>query len=173
MAEIGHEHLHHMAKRLHHANMQVERVTAKVNGIAKKAADTGVTVGSAWLGGALEGVTGGSTVPLINMPWNLFLGLVFTGFSHYTKVSDRIPGGGRQLGNIGEGLLSSWTSAVGYHWGKGWKDSGFKLWGRKSLSAPYSGLGANDVIAGQQLSDAQMYDIMQQMQAAAGNAPRG
>ena len=173
MAEIGHEHLHHMAKRLHHANMRFENIRTRISGIANRFADTAVVAGSAWGGGVLEGVTNGGTIPLVNIPWNLGLGILFTAVSHIPQVTGHSVRMSNQLGNIGSGLLSSYTSAVGYHWGKGWKDSGFKLWGRKSLSQPYQGLGAGDVIAGQQLNDAQLYDIMQNMRAAAQGAGPG
>ena len=34
MADIGHEHLHHMAKRLHHTNQKLDAIRAKMNQVA-------------------------------------------------------------------------------------------------------------------------------------------
>ena len=120
---ITEEHLHHMARR-HHATMQ------KLDGIREKFAGfTGRFVGTievaagAFIGGALEGKTGGWAVgPL---PINLGVGAAFLVLGHANLGDGRWSS---DLNNVGNGFVGSYLAATGYAFGKRWKETG-KMFG--------------------------------------------
>jgi hypothetical protein len=163
MADIGHEHLHHMAKRLHHTNQKLDAIRAKFSGALGKAVDT-VSVGAgAWLGGAIEGKTGGDT--FMRVPYNLGIGAVLLLVGHVPSISGEYS---KLLNNLGNGFVGSYVAAVGYQFGKRWKDTG-KLFGGHSWSNPYELPGGAAETKGE-LSEAQMASIVQRMQQAAASA---
>lgn len=117
MAHITEEHLHHMARR-HHATMkQLESLRDKYSGVRGRLAGTGEFLAGTWLGGTIEGRTGGAAIgPL---PVNLGAGIALLAGSHF--AGDKW---GKDLQNVGNGFIGSWAAATGYAFGKRWKESG-------------------------------------------------
>lgn len=131
MANITEEHLHHMARR-HHATMK------KLDGMREKfSVHAGWLVGTietatgAWLGGTLEGRTQGGSI--LRVPYNLGAGLLLLVVGHTGIAGHRY---NDHLNNLGNGLVGSYLAAVGYSFGKRWKETG-KLWGGHTWGHPY------------------------------------
>ena len=158
MANITEEHLHHMAKR-HHATMKkLDGLRDKFSGITERFVGTVEVGAGAWLGGAIEGRTGGGTV--LKVPMNLGIGAVLLAAGHLDLAG---PQWSDHLNNLANGFVSSYIAATGYSFGKRWKETG-KLWGGHSLTEPYG-----DTAVHGDLSEAQMAAIVQRMQAAAAH----
>lgn len=161
MANITEEHLHHMARR-HHATMKkLDGMREKFSVHAGWLVGTIETAAGAWLGGTLEGRTQGGT--LLRVPYNLGAGVILLAVGHLGLAGDRY---NDHLNNLGNGLVSSYLAAVGYSFGKRWRETG-KLWGGHSISEPY---GMPSAAAAGDLSSQQMAAIVQRMQAAAAAA---
>ena len=166
-----------MARR-HHATMQkLDTLREQVKGYAHKGASLLETGAGAYAGGLIEGRYGGAA--LGPLPYNLLTGVGFL-IAGYMN-----PGGhGKHLENIGNGFVASYTSALGYAFGKRWRETGTAFggggnpwlspyengWPKKNLGAA----AAAPTAAGQwpttDPTPAQMAAIAQQMQAAA-NSP--
>jgi hypothetical protein len=121
---ITEEHLHHMARR-HHATMKkLDELREKFAGVTSKFVSTVETAAGAWLGGAIEGRTGGAALGPI--PVNLGVGALMLAGSHMQL-------GGAQysehLNQLGNGFVGSWLAATGYAFGKRWKETGKILGG--------------------------------------------
>src|SRR4029077_12944206 len=160
MANITEEHLHHMARR-HHATMKkLDGLREKFSGITERFVGTIEVGAGAWLGGAVEGRTGGGTV--LKVPINLGLGAVLLAAGHLDLGGTQESG---DLNNLGNGFIGSYVAATGYAFGKRWKETG-KLFGGHSWSQPYGEVGP--AVHGD-LSEAQMAAIVQRMQAAAAH----
>jgi hypothetical protein len=120
---ITEEHLRHMARR-HHATMQkLDAIEEKVVGVSGRLIDTLETTGFAWIGGTIEGGTGGWALGPV--PLNLLAGLVAIGASHANVAKGRFS---NDLNNFGTGLIGSWAAAVGFAFGKRWRETK-SLWG--------------------------------------------
>jgi hypothetical protein len=159
MANITEEHLHHMAKR-HHATMKKldgirEKVAARLSGFVGTL-ETGT---GAWLGGAIEGRTGGGTV--MKVPMNLGIGALLLAAGHLDLAGDQWSS---HLNNLGNGFVGSYVAATGYSFGKRWKETG-KIFGGGGhpWTHPYE---AGPGVSGT-LSEAQMAEVVQRMHAAA------
>jgi hypothetical protein len=163
MANITEEHLHHMARR-HHATMQkLDGMREKFAGITQRFVGT-VEVGAAsWLGGAIEGRSGGYSLGPV--PINLGVGALFLAFGHLELAGSEWSG---HLNNLGNGFIGSYLAATGYAFGKRWKDSG-KMFGHHSWSTPYGepSMGPPPPAVHGDLSEAQMASIVHRMQQAA------
>ena len=111
---ITEEHLRHMARR-HHATMQkLDAINGRVAGSVGRFIGTIESVGGAFLGGVIEGRWGGPA--LGPLPVNLLAGIGALVLSHAKtrhigKYSD-------DLHHVGNGLVNSWLSAVGFAFGK-------------------------------------------------------
>jgi len=79
----------------------------------------------AWLGGAIEGRTGGGTV--LRVPINLGVGALLLVAGHLDLAGAQWSG---HLNNLGNGLVGSYVAATGYAFGKRWRETG-KLFGRR------------------------------------------
>ena len=143
MANITEEHLHHMARR-HHATMKkLDGMREKFAGYAQRGMATAETGAAAWLGGAIEGRTGGKSFGPV--PINLGAGVLLLALGHWRHgvertVKTEVSGGeantkvkynvlGDHLTNIGNGLVGSYLAATGYAFGKRWKETGKMLGG--------------------------------------------
>jgi hypothetical protein len=114
---ITEEHLRHLARR-HHATMRkLDAIEEKTVGITGRLIDTIETTGFAWIGGTLEGATGGWA--LGPLPPNLLVGLLAIGVAH-TSIAKKF---NSDLNNFGTGLVGSWAAAVGFAWGKRWRET--------------------------------------------------
>ena len=127
MANITAEHLHHMAKR-HHATMQkVVLIQERVAGVVQRSTGTLETGAGAWLGGLLEGRTGGQSLGPV--PLNLAAGLAMVAVGHVAGAAKDGPLGSMSpmadhLNNLGNGLIGSYLAGAGYAFGKRWKETG-------------------------------------------------
>jgi hypothetical protein len=167
MATITEEHLHHMARR-HHATMQkLDTIREKITGFSRHAFGTLEVGAGAWAGGVFEGrFNGWALGPL---PGNLLAGVALLVAGHVKLAKDY----SEHLTNFGNGLLASYTAAVGYNFGKNWRE-GKKLFGPSTPLNPYDDevmppptkTGWGYGIHGD-LSQDQMAAIVQRMQAAA------
>src|SRR5580765_2905437 len=104
------QHLHHLARR-HHATMQkVVVLQEKITTYTSRAANLIEVGAGAWLGGLMEGRTGGrATVPLLLGGTLLLIGYV----------------GDNDHGvNLGNGLISSYLATAGYEFGQRWQSTG-------------------------------------------------
>lgn len=159
MANITEEHLHHMAKR-HHATMKkLDGLREKFSGITERFVGTVETAAGAWLGGTIEGRTEGGTI--LRVPYNLGVGVVLLAAGHLELAGGQWSG---HLNNLGNGFIGSYLAAVGFSFGKRWKETG-KLWGGHAWGHPYGEMAPP---TSGDLSEAQMAAIVQRMQAAAG-----
>ena len=133
MAHITEQHLHHLARR-HHATMQkLDGLRDKISGMAQRSFGTLETGAGAWLGGMLEGRTGGLSVGPV--PVNLLAGGVLLAIGYAGLAKDH----SEHLSNIGNGLVGSYLAATGYAFGKRWKDTGKLLGGGgHPWTAPYA-----------------------------------
>lgn len=159
---INEEHLHHMAKYLHRAKRALNEVREKYAGPIARTFGTVETAGGAWLGGAIEGRSGGATV--LRVPINLGLGAIFLAAGHLNIGKEH----SSHLLNVGNGLLGSYLAATGYAFGKRWRETG-KIWSNP-WSSPYGEVAAPAVHG--DLSEAQMAAIVSRMQQAAAS-PQG
>jgi len=158
MANITEEHLHHMAKR-HHATMKkLDGLREKFSGITERFVGTVETAAGAWLGGTIEGRTEGGTI--LRVPYNLGVGVVLLAAGHLELAGSQWSG---HLNNLGNGFIGSYLAAVGFAFGKRWKETG-KLLGGHSWGHPYGEMAPP---TSGDLSEAQMAAIVQRMQAAA------
>jgi hypothetical protein len=133
---ITEEHLHHMARR-HHATMKkLDGIRERITGVTQRFVGTLEAATGAWIGGALEGRTGGAA--LGPLPINLLAGVALIAGSHLNvagKWND-------DLTHVGNGLVGSWAAATGYAFGKRWKDTGKMFgggghpWGHPYASTP-------------------------------------
>jgi hypothetical protein len=118
MAHITEEHLHHMARK-HHATMQkLESVTASWRGIMGRGVTIAETLGGAWAGGLIEGLTGGGYGPI---PINLLAGAALLVVGHLNVREGQFS---EHLNNVGNGLVGSYFAAVGYAFGRRKHDTG-------------------------------------------------
>jgi hypothetical protein len=118
MANITEEHLHHMARR-HHATMQkFDGLREKLSGYARGFFSTAEVGAGSWLGGAIEGRTGGGTV--LNVPINLAVGGLLIAVGHLNIAKGQYD---EHLQNLGNGFFGSYIAATGYSFGKRWKES--------------------------------------------------
>jgi hypothetical protein len=134
MANITEEHLHHMARR-HHATMQkLDTIREKITGFSRHAFGTLEVGAGAWAGGLIEGrFNGWALGPL---PANLLAGAVLLFAGHTKLAKDRLGDNSDHLINVGNGLLASYTAALGYNFGKNWRE-GKKLFGPSTPLNPY------------------------------------
>lgn len=165
MANITEEHLHHMAKRHHSTMKKLDGLREKFSGITERFVGTIEVGAGAWLGGAIEGRTGGGTV--LRVPINLGVGALLLAAGHLDLAGDQWSG---HLNNLGNGLVGSYVAATGYAFGKRWKDTG-KLFGGGGhpWTSPYETALPPPAVHGD-LSEAQMAAIVQRMQQAAAAA---
>ena len=182
MANITEEHLHHMARR-HHATMKtLDGLREKFGGITQRTVSTLEMGAGAWLGGTIEGRTGGAS--LGPLPINLGVGVLLLAAGHLDLAGDKYSD---HLNNIGNGFIGSYLAATGYAFGKRWKETGKMFgggegrpwthpyengWPKPPLEAvptpgmgPGPGVGQWDGMNGN-LSDEQMAAIVQNMEAA-------
>ena len=167
MANITEEHLHHMARR-HHATMKkLDGLREKFAGVTQRFIGTIETGAGAWLGGTIEGRTGGGTV--LKIPINLGVGAILLAAGHLDLAGDQWS---EHLNNLGNGFVTSYVAATGYAFGKRWKETG-KMFGSGGhpWTDPYDQTpGWQQAPAAQtqgDLSDAQMAAIVARMQQAA------
>ena len=161
MANITEEHLHHMAKR-HHATMKkFDGMRERIFGITERFVGTVETAAGAWLGGTLEGRTEGGTI--LRVPYNLGIGVVLLAAGHIAAGHSKFEWQSGHLNNLGNGFIGSYLAAVGFSFGKRWKETG-KLWGGHTWGHPYGEVAPP---TSGDLSEAQMAAIVQRMQAAA------
>jgi hypothetical protein len=119
--EVNEQHLHHMAKRLHHSNRRFAELVGRFAGMKDGAIQTAEIGAGAWLGGLIEGKTNGGTLPVLKfVPINLGLGV---GLS-VLGLLDVLPRASAHLTNVGAGLIGSFASAKGYAWGQRWASTG-------------------------------------------------
>lgn len=168
MATITEEHLHHMAKR-HHATMKkLDGIRDKVAGVTGRLVGTLETGAGAWLGGTIEGRTGGMSV--LRIPINLGIGAILLAAGHLELAGDHLSD---HLNNLGNGFIGSYVAATGYAFGKRWKDTGKMLGGGgHPWTSPYENGWTPQAAAPApavhgDLNAAQMAAIVQRMQAAA------
>lgn len=124
MAHITEEHLAHMARR-HHATMKkLDTLRETVMGASHHAFSLVETGAGAWFGGMIEGKWNGPSVgPL---PINLLAGVGFL-VAGYAKLGGATYS--QHFENFGNGLVSSWAAAIGYAFGKRWRETGKMLGG--------------------------------------------
>jgi hypothetical protein len=128
MVTITRDHLEHMAKRNHATMKKLDAVQEKFSLLKGRWTGTLETAGGAWLGGTIEGRTGGGAIGPI--PFNLGLGLVLIGAGHFGNRSPgRLGAWSEDLNSVGNGVLASWAAATGFAFGKRWKESGHVLGG--------------------------------------------
>ena len=175
MANITEEHLHHMARR-HHATMQkLDTIKATIGTYAQKSFGLLETAGGAWAGGLIEGKFGGAA--LGPLPVNLLAGVGFLVAGYMNLGGDKYS---EHFNNVGNGFIASYTSALGYAFGKRWKETGKMLGGGgRPWAHPYeNGWPKAPVNAAPppmappavhgDLNEEQMAAIVERMQAVAG-----
>src|SRR5947207_10358685 len=182
MAHITEEHLAHMARR-HHATMKkLDTLRETVMGASHHAFSLVETGAGAWLGGMIEGKTGGYA--LGPLPVNLLagIGLLVVGYGKFAGVAYS-----QHFENLGNGLVGSWFAAIGYAFGKRWKETGKAFgggghpwghpydngWGPAPGAVPAMPPPPPPPQASGALSDAEMAAIVARMQQAAGAPARG
>lgn len=169
MANITEEHLHHMARR-HHATMKkLDEMREEHSGRRQRFLGMFETGAGAWIGGAIEGRTGGGT--LLKVPVNLGVGALLLAVGHLNVLDDKWA---PHLNNLGNGFIGSYVAATGYAFGKRWKETKSMFGGGgHPWTSPYENgwpQGAPEAsgpaVHGE-LDEAQMAAIVQRMQQAA------
>lgn len=169
---IGPEHLRHLANRHAHAMKKFDALRGKFAGLTKGVVSTLETGAGAWIGGAIEGRTGGGTV--LKVPINLGVGALLLAAGHLDLAGDQYSD---HLNNLGNGFIGSYVAATGYAFGKRWLETG-KVFGGGGhpWTSPYENGWPRDggtapatapAVRGD-LSEAEMAAIVQRMQQAAG-----
>jgi hypothetical protein len=136
MANITEEHLHHMARR-HHATMQkLDTIREQITGYAQKSFGVLETGAGAWAGGLIEGRWNGAA--LGPLPYNLLagVGLLVAGYANLGG-----PTYSKHFENLGNGFVGSYLAAMGYNFGKNWRESK-PLFGPSTPLNPYDDLQA-------------------------------
>jgi len=96
----------------------------KFAGITSRFVNTIETAAGAWLGGAIEGRTGGAAIgPL---PVNLGVGALLLVGGHLNLAGGQYS---EHLNQLGNGFVGSYLAATGYAFGKRWKETGKILGG--------------------------------------------
>ena len=157
---VTEEHLHHMAKKLHHTNSKLAALKDRFSGVTERAVRTVEVGAGAWLGGLVEGRTAGGTV--MHVPINLGAGIALSVAGYLDLAGNQWSG---HLNNFGDGFIASYVAATGYAFGKRWKETG-KLFAAKAPTALSPGVSGD-------LSEAQMAAIVTRMQQAAQAAAHG
>jgi len=172
MANITEEHLHHMAKR-HHATMKkLDGLRERLSGMTGRLVETLEVGAGSWIGGVIEGRSGGGTV--VKVPINLGVGLLFMAAGHLELAG---PTWSDHLNNLGNGFLGSYVAATGYSFGKRWRDTKRMFGGGgHPWSQPYeNGWGPGGAVGPGpaapavhgDMTEAQMAAVIQRMQQAA------
>jgi len=180
MVNITSEHLKHMAQR-HHATMKkLDGLTEKVRRTGGRLIGSVETGAGAWIGGAIEGRTGGGTVPVLRIPINLGIGFALLLAGHTLASQDPANpanrgwgGWGDHLDNIGNGFLSSYVAATGYSFGKRWRETGSAFGGGgNTWTHPYQVDGGPPTAVHGDLNEGQIAAIVHQMHVAAAAPAR-
>jgi len=133
--------------------------------------------GAAFLGGLGQGMVGKDGKNFLGMPLEAWAGLVLEGVGYF--------GVGGQLAehaiNVGDGLLASWTSSLGFQAGANWRTTG-QWFGHKDSHkdspalAAANGAAANGAAVKGEISPQQMAQIVARVRGAAamnGMGPHG
>lgn len=171
MVNFTAEHIRHLADR-HHATMKkLDGIRERHSGIAKRVIGTAETAVGAWLGGSIEGRTGGGTV--LRIPINLGVGALLLG----AGILDLAGPWSGHLSNLGNGFIGSYVAASGYSFGKRWRETGKILgggghpWAHPYDNGWHQAEAPAPAVHGD-LSDGQMAAIVQRMQMAAAAPAR-
>ena len=174
MANITEEHLHHMARR-HHATMQkLDGIRERVSGVVQRSLGAIEMGAGSWIGGMIEGRWNGATVGPV--PINLGVGVLLLAGSFANFPNEKVS---EHLSHLGNGFVGSYLAAMGYAFGKRWRETGKLIGGGDATwlnpyddlqrgAAPAAPVPPVGAVHNGNLSPEQMAAIVANMQAAAG-----
>lgn len=163
MANIGIEHVRHLAKRGHALQGRLDAIRDRLAGVTGKVTRTITVTAAATIGGIIQGKAGPDGAHILHIPVDLGAGLAL-------NVAGYMGAAGKHsdhLNNFGDGLLACWASAHGFGWGNTWRTTG-RLFGAKSGAPVLPPPGGGAARAAGEISPSQMADIVARVRAAAG-----
>lgn len=155
-------HIHHLAKKAHNYKSKLEEVLGDRASVVERAVGLLEIGAGAWAGGMVEGRFAGDT--FLHVPPNLLGGLLFNaagflGESVFGK--EWAP----HLNTFGNGMIASWTAALGFTFGQRWQQTGKLLGGAPVVALPATAPAA----APAKVSGAEMDAIIDEMSKVAAN----
>jgi hypothetical protein len=152
--ELARQHVDHLLNRIRSLGGKVEHLREwrekhqhKAGRFVGGLVGTGEVVAGALLGGAIDGRWGSKEkgLPMIaNIPVTLGLGLLFNVAGHANLAGNEWS---HHICNIGNGVLGSYFSNVGFHYGRRVKASGHWFFPTKKVNAAVSGQVHQDQMA--------------------------
>ena len=158
-------HVHHLAKKAHAYKSRLEEHLGSQASVVERGLNLLVIGAGAWLGGMVEGKTGGGTVA--HVPINLLAGLVFNGAGFF---GEKVFGAyAPHLNQFGNGFNASWVAAKGFTFGQTWQQTGKLFGGQPVVALPAAHPAA---VAAPKVSGAEMDSIIDRMSEVAAQHGR-
>jgi hypothetical protein len=159
MANIGREHIQHLARKGHALQRRLDSIRDRLEGATTKLVRTVTVAAAAGVGGVIQGKAGPDGATIMHVPVDLGFAFNVAGyFNAAGKHSDH-------LNNIGDGLLACYVSSVGFGMGNTWRTTG-KMFGSKGGGGALPPGGGSPAVSKGELSPAQMADIVARVRAA-------
>lgn len=130
MANITRAHIAHAHAAVQRAHRRAESMKAKLEDTTQKFVRTLEVGAAAAVGGLIEGKAGPSGAHIMGVPVNLAGALALNLLGYFDAAGKH----SEHLCNLGDGLLASYASSVGFGMGQKWASSG-KLFGGTSTTA--------------------------------------
>jgi hypothetical protein len=157
------EHVTFLKKARDRAERIAGHISNRFEGVTKKMVRTGAVLAGAGAGGIIQGHAGPKGSHIAGLPTDLVLGLGFMVGGYANAAGKRYS---EHLSDVGDGLLASFVSSVGFGWGNTWRETGkFQFGASKTAELP-----AGAAVKGE-IHPQQMADIVARVQAAAARGP--
>jgi hypothetical protein len=151
-----HEHAAHLIKKTKSLSQRLENMKEKFSGVTAKVIQTAEIGLGALAGGVIQGKAGPEGATFVHVPIDLGAGLVLNALSVFEVAGAH----SAHLGNVGDGLIASYVTTMGFNFGKSWHDTG-KLFGHKDQGSLPPATKASGT-----LDPSQMADILARVQRA-------
>lgn len=157
--EFTRQHVEHIVGRHHQLARKFEALKGKFEGITAGTIETLEVSAGALAGGVIDGRWGSKDKGLpsiMHIPVTLGAGLALNVLGHFDVAGKQWS---PHLCNVGNGLLASYLSSVGFHFGQNWQARGSLFAKKGSAALPAAASGS--------IGEAQMADILRNLQTAA------
>ena len=151
--EFTRQHVEHIVGRHHALARKFEALKGKFEGITAGTVETLEVSAGALLGGVIDGRWGSKEkgLPtLMHIPITLGGGILLNVLGHFDVAGKEWS---PHLCNIGNGVLASYLSSVGFHFGQNWQQTGRFLGAKKTAGQFGTSTVAGDVDKAAELMD--------------------